>query len=374
MKRKYATIKHASNLQGKRALVRVDFNEEIKDGTLRADFKIKKTIPTVLFLREEGARVVLVSHHSKEGQSLEYVVDYLREQGIPTTFVDNISDTETIDTAHDRGHVVLLENLRFWNGEKNNDTDFAKQLASLGDVYVNDAFSVSHREHASIVLLPTLLPAYAGLLFEEEAEKLSSFCAPESPSLMILGGAKAKNKLSSVPKLLSVFDEIFIGGALANNFFKAQGLNVGKSLLDDDAEVAPLLNDRRVILPQDIVVSGPRGFRECAPDEVSDDERILDVGRGTVRFLHSKIELAKSIVCAGPLGMFDESDFARGTRDVYDAVRASTVPSLAGGGDTARFIFEYELEEGFTFISTAGGALLAFLSEGTLPGIEALKK
>ncbi|MEX0934085.1 MAG: phosphoglycerate kinase [Candidatus Paceibacterota bacterium] len=369
----FERIDRIKDLRGKKVLVRSDFNEVIKKGKLASDFKIKKTFSTISFLREAEASVILLSHHSTKRQSLRVVADYLGEH-FPITFIGDVYDVEGINAALEGGNIVLCENLRFWDGEEKNDKEFAKHLASLGDVYVNDAFGVSHREHASVVSLPREVRSCMGFLLEEEIQNLTPFLTPQKPSLMILGGAKAKNKLESVPKLLSLFDEIFIGGVLANHFFKEKGLSIGASFLDEGVQVASLLNNPHIFLPQDVVVSSKEGPQKRGVHEILEDECILDIGDETLALLKSKIERAQSVLCAGPLGTYDRQGFEKGTREVFEMVRKSDAISVAGGGDTARFIIENNLEEGFTFLSTGGGAMLAFLAHGTLPALEALKK
>jgi phosphoglycerate kinase len=247
-------------------------------------------------------------------------------------------------------------------------------LAELGDIYINDAFPVSHREDASIILLPTLLPAYAGLQMAEEIKHLSrAFENPEHPFLFILGGAKFSTKLPLITKYLELADQVFIGGALANDFLKAKGYEVGQSLVSDtDNGIGAILSNKKLILPQDVIVQSDAKLVNKNIDAVTKDECILDIGRGTVNDVGALIAKSKFILWNGPLGKY-EAGGAQSTKEILKLVAASGAESIIGGGDTAALINEMNLEKNFSFVSTGGGATLDFLANGTLPGIKALQ-
>ncbi|MEK9177438.1 MAG: phosphoglycerate kinase, partial [Patescibacteria group bacterium] len=270
------------------------------------------------------------------------------------------------------GEALLLENIRRDHGEEKNDPAFAKALASLGDAYVNDAFPVSHRAHASIVGVPALIPAYAGLQFMKEVEGLTPALAPESPSLAIIGGAKFATKEKLIHTLLTKYDKLFIGGAIVNDFFKAKGFEVGKSLVSNDKHIKELLDEPKLIIPTDVTVLGPSGQSDKDLGEVGKEDVIDDVGPKSIAALWPVIENAKTILWNGPMGRF-EDDFTRATDELAMMVAKSRARSIVGGGDTLASIQKLKLMDKFTFVSTAGGAMLDFLANGTLPGIEALE-
>jgi phosphoglycerate kinase len=245
-------------------------------------------------------------------------------------------------------------------------------LAGLADLYVNEAFSVSHRKDASIVLLPKLLPAYAGLQLEKEVKNLShAFKKPKHPFLFILGGAKFSTKMPLIEKYLKLADHVFIGGALANDFLKAKGYEVGKSLVDDTKGIEKILKNKKLILPVDVIVSDGKKLSNKNADMVGKEETILDVGSQSVKMLEPYIKKAKLVLWNGPLGKY-EAGGGGATKKILKMVASSKTESIIGGGDTVALISEMKMENKFTFISTGGGATLDFLASGTLPGIKAL--
>lgn len=325
-------ITEAGELKGKRVLVRVDWNVPISRGRIGNDFRIKKSLPTIEYLTNAGAEVIIATHLEK-GE-----IDSLHK------FIPN--------------GAKLLENLREDKGEENNSKEFAKKLARKADIYVNEAFSVSHREHASIVSVPKFLPSFAGLRFAQEVKELSKAFYPKKPFLFILGGAKFDTKLPLVKKFARIADDIFIGGALANNFFKEMGQDVGDSLVSKgDFELKKLLKSGKIILPEDTIVK---------------DGRILDVGPITLEKLREKISTANLILWNGPLGNY-ESGYKVATLELAKLLADSGKETIVGGGDTLAAIEELKILDKFSFVSTGGGAMLDFLATGTLPGIEALK-
>lgn len=343
-------------------LVRVDFNVPIKDGKVEDDFRIAKALPTIKFLLEKKAKVVLVTHLGKDGSaSLEPVIERFFEiSGFP------------------KDQMEFFENVRKFPGEEKNDPIFAKKLASLGDIYVNDAFPVSHRMHASIVGITKYLPSYAGLQLSEEVKNLSrAFKNTKHPFLFILGGAKFSTKIPLIEKYLKLADNVFIGGALANDFLKAKGYEVGESLVDDtDYDIEKVLKNKKLILPVDVVVKSGNELVNKKVKKVMKDENILDIGSETVENLSSLIRKSKFILWNGPLGKY-ENEGGVGTKKVLELVASSKAESIIGGGDLVSVLSSleprsYKLKPNL-FVSTGGGATLDFLANGTLPGIKALE-
>lgn len=352
------SIRQIKNVKGKTVLLRVDFNVPIKDGQVLDDFRIRAALPTINFLIKNGAKLILITHLGKDGtESLAPVINRFFEiSKIP------------------KDKVTFFENIRKFTGETENDPTFAKNLSTMGDIYVNDAFSVSHREHASIVLLPKLLPSYAGFQLEEEVKNLSrAFEKPKHPFLFILGGAKFSTKMPLIKKYLELSDQVFIGGALANDFLKAEGYEVGQSLVDDaNYGIKEVLKNQKLILPVDVVVESGNKLINKKINEVEKDENILDIGSETVKNLALLVKKSKLILWNGPLGKY-EAGGAKSTKEVLKLVADSKALSIIGGGDTVALITQMKMENKFSFVSTGGGATLDFLANGTLPGIKALE-
>jgi phosphoglycerate kinase len=370
-------------IAGKRVLLRLDLNVPIQNGAVTDGFRIHQSLETVSFLIKGGAKVVVVAHlEGKDYKSLDVVCEYAR-QFFPAVFVKDpwgVEGAGVLAGLAD-GQVVIVENIRNWDGEKKNDPDFAKKLAALVDIYVNEAFSVSHREHASIVGVPKLLPSYAGFNFEKEVTNLSKAFNPPRPYLFILGGAKFETKAPLIKKFLGIADNVFVGGALANDLYKAKGYEIGASACSDqDFGFAEMLANPKLILPADVVVEGATGGNvekkvTRKADAVLPGEKIWDDGTQTIAELLPFIKQAKFILWNGPLGRF-ETGYTEGTFALARAVAgasAAGAETVVGGGDTLASIEELKLSDKFTFISTAGGAMLDFLANETLPGIEALE-
>lgn len=367
----------ASDLRGKRVLLRLDFNVPLEDGRVRDAYRIDRSLPTLNLLRERGARTVIASHIGKGAPSdtLRPVAEYLNER-FPVTFLPDIANeknAEIIASLPD-GDVALLENVRHEKGEETNDPAFAARLAALADIYVNDAFSVAHRAHASVVGVPKLLPHYAGLLLQNEVTHLAKAFDPDRPFLFILGGAKIGTKMPLLKKFLGKADRVFVGGAIANNFFKAAGHEIGKSVYDagEIAGLAELLAHERLIIPRDVVVKNASGSDTRALGAVTEGDMIVDVGSATVRELERTVGEARLIVWNGPLGFYEEG-FTAGTRELLSLIAGSRATSIIGGGDTVALVDEMGMLDRFSFVSTGGGAMLDYLANETLPGIEALK-
>ncbi len=373
----FPLISAEKDLLGKRILLRADFNVPLEEGLLRDTFRIDQSLPTINFLRSRGARVIILSHigvgSSKD--TLQPVAEYLNQK-FPVTFLKELMGKESahmIATMQD-GEAVLLENLRHNPGEEKNDPEFAQYLASLGDVYVNDAFSVSHRAHASIVGVPALLPSYAGLLMAEEVKQLAAAFAPKHPFLFVLGGAKISTKMPLLKKFLNSADHVLLGGAIVNNFLKASGYEIGKSVYDEselDGLSMPLAN-KRLILPVDVVVKNENGKAVRAVGGVLPGDMIVDVGPETIHAIAKTVGKAALIIWNGPLGYYEEG-FTDATRELFTLVADARTTSIVGGGDTVALINEMGFFDRFSFVSTGGGAMLDFLLNETLPGIDALK-
>jgi phosphoglycerate kinase len=454
------TLADIQHLEGVKVLLRVDFNVPMKNGAITDDFRIRKALPTIDFLRNKGARLILVSHiETSDGlidvgrfglgagnkkmaagdlklgasarnplakkPTLAPVADYLKKKGLPVTFVKSLTAAFSSAEALKDGEIILLENIRENPGEKENDRKFAEQLASLADIYVNDAFSVSHREHASVCAVTEFLPSYAGLQLEEEVKQLSAAFSPSHPFIFILGGAKFDTKLPLIQRFSKTADAVFIGGALANDALKAKGFGVGVSKISDGtSDISNVVNQPNIMIPVDVVVQdhsirmvgGVGGKSKFdvgdmigvgdsvstntnssvgAGDFLGAGDSIFDAGPKTIVALKEKIGSAQFILWNGPLGVF-EKGFTEGTEALAKIIADRTengkkqivksknkkiegentgaVRSIVGGGDTLAAISKLGVENKFTFVSTGGGAMLDFLATGTLPGIEALEK
>jgi len=374
----YKTLTDLPDVRGKRVLVRSELNVPIEDGVVTDTYRIEKAAPTITELASRGARVIVIAHIGRDpATSLAPVAEAFKRFVPSATFVPDLTGdaARAAIEALPEGGVLLLENVRSNEGEKKNDPAFADALASLADIYVDDAFGATHRAHASIVGVPGRLPAYAGLLLARELEEMDKGLNPESPSLFILGGAKFATKEPLLEAALPRYDYIFVGGALANDFLKAEGFVVGTSLVSEGGldKVQELLATGKILLPADVVVETPAGVHTKRADQVGPEDKIVDVGPESVTELGVKIAHAKTIVWNGPLGLF-EGGYANSTKSVAQLVADAPAHSLIGGGDTVAAIRELGLEDQFTFLSTGGGAMLDYLVDGNLPGVEVLKQ
>jgi phosphoglycerate kinase len=352
-------IKQIKNLKGKTVLLRVDFNVPIKNGEVVDDFKIIKTFPTIKFLLKKGAKIILITHLGKDGsKSLAPVIKKFFA-------VSKIS----------KNKITFFENIRRFPGEMKNNQAFAKKLAALGDIYVNDAFSASHREHASVVSLPKYLPNYAGFEFEEEVKNLShAFGKTKHPFLFILGGAKFETKIPLIQKYLRLADYVFVGGALANDFLKYKGYETGKSLVSErNFGIGKIIKNKKLFLPVDVIVKSGSKFIDKKIDMVKRDEIILDVGKDTIKMLAPLVKKAKLVLWNGPLGKYEDVHVGKVDEKILKLVASSSAESILGGGDTVAQVSKMKMRNKFSFISTGGGATLDFLAHGTLPGIKVLQ-
>jgi phosphoglycerate kinase len=381
-------------LQGRRVLLRVDFNVPLEGGRVADATRIVETLPTVRLALERGARLVCVSHLGKpKGKrraelSLSPVaVEFAQRLGRPVRFVDDCvgSEVEKLVSNLENGEVLLLENLRFHAGEEANDSGFAAALASLADVYVDDAFGAAHRAHASVVGVPQRVAEKgAGLLLEKEVRELSRMLDPERPFAAILGGAKISGKIDTLRVLVRRADTLLIGGGMANHFVRALGLSVGRSLLEEEKvglarEILDLCKREKkaLALPSDFVVArSPEdgaGAQTVQISQIPEDRMALDVGPKTLEQFERLLQPAKTIFWNGPMGVFERPPFDRGTRALALLLADSDAVTVVGGGESVSAVQAAGVADRFTHVSTGGGAALEFLAEGKLPGVEALK-
>jgi phosphoglycerate kinase len=383
------------DVKEKRVLVRVDFNVDIdKDGRPEDDFKIRKTLPTIKYLLENDAKIILMSHlgepvggdkeeSERKALSLKWVAQKAEELlGKEINFINDCVGEEVQQKIGKikSGEIALLENLRFHKEEIENNEEFARQLASLGEIYVNDAFSVCHREHASLSAITKFLPSCGGLLLMEEVDNLTRVRdAYEKPLCVIIGGAKISTKIKLIESFFGKAQDIILGGALANTVLHAKGIAVGKSMIEEDMgeEVKKLeITDSRIHLPVDTVVCTSKegtGYCHTAPvGKMAENELILDIGKDSEKLFANIIANAKMVVWNGPIGYFEIDVFTHGSRAVAEAIVASGAFSIVGGGETVSLVERMGLIDKFSFISTGGGAMLKFLAGDKLPGLEAL--
>ncbi len=371
------TIKDIKKLKGTRVILRLDLNVPIKNRRILETMRIDRAISTIEYLVKRQAQIIIMSHIGEDGaMSLKPVCEYLSK--ILNRKIQFISDfyTNSINNLENSG-IIMFENLRLNEGEIKNDLVFSKHLASFGDIYINDAFAVSHRKHASIVGIPKYLPSYVGLLIIDEIKHLSLALNPQHPFLFILGGAKFETKMPLMKKFCKIADQLFIGGVLANNFFHDQGIEVGVSVVDTyNFSLKPLLKTRKILLPQDVIIKKDKNIIVKNIQDVAKDETIVDVGPETIKKLELSIKKAKLIVWNGPLGYY-EAGFDKATIILLKMIAdkaGNKTKTIIGGGDTVAIVDKLSIANKFTFVSTGGGATLDFLVDGKLPGLDAISK
>ena len=379
------------SVKGKRVLVRVDFNVPLENGEVADDTRIRAVLPTIRYLLERGAAVILMSHLGRpkglvqEDLRLDPVGRRLSELlGQEVVKVDDCvgPEVERATKSLQPGQVLLLENLRFHPEEEENDQGFARQLASLADVYVNDAFGTAHRAHASTTGVTEYLPSVAGLLMERELQVLGDALAnPTRPFVAVLGGAKVSDKIGVIRNLLSKVDLLLVGGGMANTFLKAQGYQVGESLVEDDslALAKDILAQAggKLVLPVDVVVADAfaddANSQTVGVEQVPPGWRILDIGPRTVGLFEDRLRSAGTVVWNGPMGVFEFPRFAAGTIALASSLASAPATTIVGGGDSIAALQQAGLAEKMTHVSTGGGASLEFLEGRVLPGVEALE-
>lgn len=382
-------------VEGRRVLVRVDFNVPMKDGEITDDFRIRSSLKTIKYLIDQKARVILMSHlgrpkgEYKKEFSLAPVKTRLEELlGQDVVFIEATTPADELTIAASEnlknGEVMLLENTRFSPGEEKNDPEFAKLLAKHADYFVNDAFGTVHRAHASNVGVSELMPSAAGFLVAKEIEYIKdNLDNPKRPFVAILGGAKVSDKIGVIENLLNKVNAILIGGAMANTFLKANGYDMGKSLVEDDkVELAKSLIEKAkearvdLVLPVDVVVSEsldkPKNVETVLLEDLPKDTMALDIGKMTINLFADKIKKAKLVIWNGPMGVFENEKFSKGTFEIAKAVAESDAISIIGGGDSALAVKLSGYEDKVSHVSTGGGASLEMMEGKELPGIAAI--
>lgn len=388
------TIKEA-DLKGKRVVIRVDFNVPVKEGVVKDATRIKAALPTIKYILDDGASLVVMSHFGRpKGQKnpdfsmAPIAKEFEKLLGRPVKLAKDVigPEVEAEVKALKPGEVLLLENVRFYKEEEGNDPEFAKTLASYGDIYCNDAFGTAHRAHASTEGVAHYLPSYAGFLIEKEVKFMAPLLEnPEKPFVAVIGGSKVSSKITVLESLVKTCDTIVIGGGMAYTFLSVLGKEIGKSLFEADyIETAKAFLAKaaekgvKVILPVDHVCAAE--FAENAEPVLVDDVNIpsdlmgMDIGPKTVALIVEEIKKAKSVVWNGPMGVFEFEAFSKGTGEVAKALADSNATSVVGGGDSVAAINKFGLADKISHVSTGGGASLEFLEGKTLPGIKALEK
>jgi len=383
------------NLNQKKVLLRLDLNVPLNNGKITDTTRIDKILPTINFLLKNNAKVIILSHVGRpKGKivnelSLNPICESLKNklnQDI-RLISKNIKEVESIDLFDDQNEkIVILENLRFYEEEEKNDTIFAKHLASLADIYVNDAFSCTHRAHASIFEITKYIPSYAGLQLNLEIDALTKITSEiKKPITCIIGGSKISTKINIIKNLIPKFDNIIIVGGMANNVLKFKGHNIGKSIREDNCDEIieeifslSVKKNCKITYPEDVTVGKElNGSSEIKGlNDVSEDELILDIGPKTIKNINNIIEESKTILWNGPAGYFENPNFAIGSLEIMKKIieknKANTIYSVVGGGDTVALLNSVDAINNFDFVSTAGGAFLEFLEGKELPGIKAL--
>jgi phosphoglycerate kinase len=375
------------NLASKCFLIRADFNVPIVDGVVVEDLRMRSVLPTVKLLQENGAKIILISHiETKDGSGMEVVAKHFNEKlGLVVKYINEVvgENVKAAVSGLQDGEVLLLQNLRTNEGEKNNDETFARELASLADFYINDAFAVSHRKHASVVSIPKFLPHFAGIQLMKEITSLTEAIDPPHPFVFILGGAKFDTKLPLIKKYLDKADSVVLGGALVNDVYKARGFNIGKSLVSDGStDISDIINNPKLIIGDDVVAHDAEDLIKVSTkkiNEVNDNDVIADAGPSLIEKMKEIVASAKFVLWNGPLGNY-ENGFTDQTIACAKLLMESGVRGAIGGGDTVAAVKSLGLDDlpdnstqNALFVSTGGGAMIDFLVNETLPGIEALR-
>jgi len=372
----YKTITERTDLRDTYVMVRSSFNIPLKDGKPRNLFRLLRALPTLEYLRAQGAKTIVISHIGRKPEETLYPVYEAVREHLPVTWGGDILSPE-FDLLHKTmqpGDIVICENLRQHEAEEANDGVFAAQVAAFAQLYVNDGFAEAHRAHASTVGVAERLPAYAGLTLAQEVVELGKAMVPERPALFLLGGAKFETKMPLVEKYLASYDAVFIGGALLHDLMKARGLEIGQSLVSEvSLEGAPFIRSEKIIWPVDVVVDAGDGEHTVRPiTGVLPTDRIMDAGPQTVARLVENIRTARTVLWNGPFGNY-EAGYVEATEATAKALAAADAFSIVGGGDTVAAIEKLGLNDDFGFISIGGGAMLEYLEKGTTQALELLR-
>jgi len=382
---KIKSIRDVKKLAGKVILLRVDLNVPIKNGKIKSDYKIVAILPTIRYLLRHNSKIIIATHMDKDN-SAKPVAKRLSELLDKKIFFINECVDGKVKLAALKmkpKDIIFLENLRFNVGEEKNDKKFARQLAAPADIYVNDAFGVDHRDHASLAAVKKYLPAYAGLLLEQEILNLNKILEPREPLISIIGGAKIQTKIVLIKKLAKKSHRILIGGALANNFIAAHGFRIGKSLADKvSIKIAANLikKYKNILLPVDVIVAkkiNSQVYKVKSVNQVSKDDIILDIGPRTIRLFVGFIKHANTIIWNGPLGYFENEHFKHGTLTIarFVATRSTGAAfGAVGGGETVEALKLTKMEHYIDWVSTGGGAMLAYLGGENMPGLRGIIK
>ncbi len=391
------SIKNETNLGGKKILLRLDLNVPIVKGKIIDTTRIDKILPTLKFLNKQKAKIIILSHVGRpRGKalnelSLKPICENLKEQlglnvKLITQNINEVKDKDFFDNFDEE--ILMLENIRFYEEEEKNDNKFAKHLASFGDIYVNDAFSCSHRSHASIVEISKFLPSFSGLQIDSEIDALTKITSKiTKPISCIIGGSKISTKIDIIKNLIPKFDNIIIVGAMANNFIEYFGHNIGKSIKEENCDliieqIISLSKKEKceISFPEDVVVSKDLNgsYKKRKLNEILNDEMILDIGPRTIDKITNIIDSSKTILWNGPAGYFENPKFANGSIEIAKTIiknnKLNKIFSVVGGGDTVSLLNSIKAVDGFNFVSTAGGAFLEYLEGKKLPGITALNQ
>jgi 3-phosphoglycerate kinase len=371
-------IKDAA-LEGKRVLLRTSLNIPLNaDGTLSDNYRLRRGLPTIQYLSQKGCKTIIVGYFGREGDSLKVVAEALIKLAAPVPvkfFAGSIAEAAQEAARLNPGECLVLENMRMHPEEEKNDPVFAQSLASMADVFINDAFAEAHRAYASNVGVASLLPSYAGFLLEEEVAHLSAALTPTHPALAIIGGAKFETKIPLIKKLSSVYDTVLIGGALGNDVLKARGIPVGDSLVSESPVPEEIAGNDKVLAPTDAALMDTEDHmgRSAVVTDTRATEKILDVGPVTAAAWAQRVIDAQFVVWNGPVGVYEDG-YTQATDALAEALSRSNARAVVGGGDTDAAISKFKFDQSRIFISTGGGAMLEFLANGTLPGIEVLKQ
>jgi len=389
------SITEESNLENKRVLLRLDLNVPIKNQVIQDETRILKILPVINFLIEKKAKIIIISHVGRpKGKvqkelSLDPICENLKSKlnkdiKLINKNIYEIKKDDLFNSSNEE--ILFLENIRFYNEEEKNDEDFSKQLASLADLYVNDAFSCSHRSHASVCKITEFLPSYSGLQLDTEIQALKKVTSEiKKPVTCIIGGSKISTKIGIIKNLIPKFDNIIIVGGMANNILSYKNYKIGKSIYEENCDeiIKNIFETSKkyscsIIYPEDVVtgkdLNGKPELKELT--EINDDDMILDIGEKTIKKIENLINTSKTVLWNGPAGYFENSDFAKGSYEIAKTIsknyKSNSIYSVAGGGDTISVLNKINLINDFNFVSTAGGAFLEYLEGKKLPGISAL--